>query len=290
MKEANLNIDFLLVLHNKTSIELFNSNSPGWIKNLKNFNVNFLVKCPIDLEKNIIIPDGSNLLNFDFHSLGPRDKFGSLTHSFNLHRLLKEITSNFFVVSDPDIEYLGDWDQEDLTEVLDSYDLFGIPYSSRLTNIKDEGRYSHMPSVLNTFFKSNSFFEKIKEFQLMKDDKFWIFYPATKIWNLNYLRSNLDKLIPFSEEILNYYNFDKQHNNEEKVFFMPCDPKTFVKKQSTINYRSADTSWLNPIVFKDLKYLILPEILSDVSGDEYKYKSIVIRHQNGGTKESSEYL
>jgi len=289
VKKAKPNIDFLLVLHNNSAINLFNSNSPDWVKNLKNFNVNFLVRCPTELEKNIIPPTNSSLLSFGFHSLGPRGKFGSLSHTFNLHRLLKEITSDFFIVSDPDVEYLGDWCQKDLTEVLDSYDLFGIPYPSSLTSSDSEGRYSHMPSVMNTFFRSKSFFEKLKKFGLMKDDKFWIFYPATKAWNLNYLQANLDKSIPFFEEILDYYSYEKQYNNEERVFFMPYSPKTFVKKQSTINYRGTDTSWLNPIVFEDLKYLILPEIESNTSADKHQYKSIIINHQKRGTVEPIEY-
>jgi len=284
MTKSKANIDFLLVLHNNTAINLFNSNSPGWVKNLKNFNVNFLVRCPIELEKNIIAPTNSTLLNFDYHPLGPRDSHGSMTHAFNLHRLLKEITSDFFIVSDPDIEYLGDWDQKDLTEVLDSYDLFGIPYAKILQG-GTMGRYGHMPSALNTFFRSKSFFERVEHFQLMKDDKFWIFYPCGKEEGVKDFRKNLDKSIPYSEEVIDFGHIW----GKDLGVWMPISPKFFLDQMSRIGYTALDTSWLHPIVFEDLKYLILPEVDSQSSGDKHQYKSIVIKHKRAGTKEPSEY-
>ncbi len=285
MTKSKANIDFLLVLHNNTAINLFNSNSPDWVKNLNNFNVNFLVRCPIELEKNIIAPTNSTLLNFDYHPLGPRDSHGSITHAFNLHRLLKEITSDFFIVSDPDIKYLGDWDQKDLIEVLDSYDLFGIPYAKSIQKI---GRYGHMPTVLNTFFRSKSFFERVEHFQLMKDDKFWIFYPCGKKQGVESFKKNLDKSIPYCEEIIDFGHIWEKNRGA----WMPIPPKFFLDQMSRIGYTALDTSWLHPIVFEDLKYLILPEIGLDLSGHswhEHQYKSITIRHEQGGTKERSEY-
>lgn len=285
MTKSKANIDFLLVLHNNTAINLFNSNSPDWVKNLNNFNVNFLVRCPIELEKNIIVPTNSTLLNFDYHSLGRRDSHGSITHAFNLHRLLKEITSDFFIVSDPDIEYLGDWNQEDLTKILSSYDLFGIPYPSKLTNPDGEGRYGHMPSVMNTFFKSKSFFERLEHFQLMKDDKFWIFYPCGKREGVENFKKNLDRSIPYCDEIIDFGHIWGENGGA----WMPNSPKFFLDKQAIIGYRGLDTSWLHPIVFEDLKYLILPEIESNTSADKHQYKSIIISHQKRGTVEPIEY-
>jgi hypothetical protein len=221
------------------------------------------------MQKDIHIPDGREVKFFEFERPGPKP-WGdncSLQHGHNLHKMLSSVEASHFLTVDADVRFRGSWKNEDFTDMLNQYDVFGFPYHKTRGIPPAYPPYSTFPFISCIFFKTEVFFDYCKKTGVCDDKYYWVFYPEAE-------NTRFEDLAIFQ--------------NKENY-------KYFHEEQARQKYSERDTGWLLAIVFKELveqgKVFLVPQVDETALFDiDYIHRSIHIRHELHGTfKEDKGY-